>query len=121
MQSIKTWGRFGIYDIMRQKDGELTYPVQWSADSITSKLSTHYHYIQALQQAGFKVFQENNRRHFALDLFKQLRVKAEVKEGLPPLGLHILMQENTAIKLQNMVKNIKADLIAPVEIIAKKL
>jgi hypothetical protein len=31
------------------------------------------------------------------------------------------MQENTAIKLQNMVKNIKADLIAPVEIIAKKL
>jgi ubiquinone/menaquinone biosynthesis C-methylase UbiE len=118
---LKPGAVLGIYDIMRQKDGELTYPVPWAADSITSKLSTPYHYIQALQQAGFEVLQENNRRHFALDFFKQLRVKAEAKEGLPPLGLHILMQENTAIKLQNMVKNIKADLIAPVEIIAKKL
>jgi ubiquinone/menaquinone biosynthesis C-methylase UbiE len=118
---LKPGAVFGIYDIMRQKDGELTYPVPWATDSITSKLSTPYHYIQALQQAGFEVSQENNRRNFSLDFFKQLRVKAEAKEGLPPLGLHILMQENTAIKLRNMVKNIKADLIAPVEIIAKKL
>jgi hypothetical protein len=56
--------RVGIYDIMRQQDGELTYPVPWATDSSTSKLSTLLDYIQALQQASFDITQENNRRDF---------------------------------------------------------
>jgi ubiquinone/menaquinone biosynthesis C-methylase UbiE len=118
---LKPGAVFGVYDIMRQKDGELTYPVPWATDSSTSKLSTPLHYRQALQQAGFDIFQENNRRDFSLDFFKQLQVKAEAKGGLAPLGLHILMQQNAAKKLGNMIENIKKDLIAPFEIIARKL
>jgi hypothetical protein len=40
---------------------------------------------------------------------------------LAPLGLHILIQENAVKKLGNMIENIEKDLIAPVEIIARKL
>ncbi|PKH00357.1 class I SAM-dependent methyltransferase [Paraglaciecola sp. MB-3u-78] len=93
---LKPGAVFGVYDIMRQKDGELTYPVPWATDSSTSKLSTPLHYRQASQQAGFDIFQENNRRDFSLDFFKQLQVKSEAKGGLAPLGLHILMQQNAA-------------------------
>ncbi len=38
----------------------------------------------------------------------------------PPLGAHILMGESSAVKRKNVVENIIAGHIAPVEIIAQK-
>jgi|TARA_B110000503_G_C6965543_1_gene336959 hypothetical protein len=105
---------------MRQKDGELIYPVPWAADRNTSKLSTPDQYKQALINAGFAVSKENNRRDFAIEFFKQLRAKTEANGGPPPLGLHTLMQESTADKIKNMIDNIINGYIAPVEIIAQK-
>ena len=52
--------------------------------------------------------------------FKQMRAKTEANGGPAPLGLHTLMKESTPNKLKNMVDNIAAGYIAPVEIIAHK-
>jgi SAM-dependent methyltransferase len=111
---------FGVYDVMRQKDGELTYPVPWATDSSTSALATPGTYSRALADAGFKVSSENNRRDFALDFFMQLRARTEASGGPPPLGLHTLMQESTTEKVQNMINNIAENYVAPVELIAIK-
>ncbi|MBN1453707.1 MAG: hypothetical protein JW963_22025, partial [Anaerolineales bacterium] len=73
-----------------------------------------------LSDAGFEVSTENNRSEFALEFFKQMRAKTEANGGPAPLGLHTLMKESTPIKLKNMVDNIAAGNIAPVEIIAHK-
>lgn len=118
---LKTGTLFGIYDIMRKKDGELSYPVPWATDSRTSKLATPEQYKQALSDAGFEVSKENNRRDFSLDFFKRLRTKTEKNGGPPPLGLHTLMQESTAEKFKNMIDSIANDYIAPVEVIAQKI
>jgi len=112
---------FGVYDVMRNKDGELTYPVPWATDNSTCQLSTPEQYQQALSDAGFEVSSERNRREFALDFFKRLRAKTEANGGPPPLGLHTLMQETTAEKIKNMINNIANDFVAPVEIIASKI
>jgi ubiquinone/menaquinone biosynthesis C-methylase UbiE len=117
---LRPGSSFGVYDVMRQKNGELIYPVPWATDSSTSKLSTPVQYKQALNDAGFKVSRENNRRDFALEFFKQLHEKVEANSGPPPLGLHILMQESTSTKIKNMINNIAEGYIAPVEIIAQK-
>lgn len=117
---LKPGAYFGVYDVMRQKDGELIYPVPWATESDTSKLSTPEEYKQALSDAGFKTSTENNRRDFSLDFFKKLREKTEANGGPPPLGLHTLMQESTAEKIKNMIDNISSGHIAPVEIIAQK-
>ena len=111
---------FGVYDVMRQKDGELIYPVPWATESSTSKLSTPDQYKQALSDAGFEVSKENNRRGFALKFFKQLREKLEANGGPHSLGLHTLMQESTSTKIKNVIDNIAEGYIAPVEIIARK-
>jgi len=111
---------FGIYDVMRFKEGELIYPVPWATESCTSKLATPDQYKQALRGAGFKVFKENNRRDFAQDFFKQQREKTAANGGPSPLGLHTLMQESTGIKINNVIKNISDQYIAPVEVIAQK-
>jgi ubiquinone/menaquinone biosynthesis C-methylase UbiE len=110
---------FGVYDVMRNNDGELTYPVPWATDSSMSKLSTPEQYEKALSDAGFEILKINNRRDFALDFFKQLRAKTEARGGPPPLGLHTLMQETTTEKIGNMVDNISRDCIAPVEVICR--
>lgn len=117
---LKTGAFFGVYDVMRQKDGELSYPVPWATESSTSKLSTPDEYKRALSVAGFEVSRENNRRDFSLEFFKNLRAKIEANGGPPPLGLHTLMQKSTANKINNMVDNISNGYVAPVEIIAQK-
>ncbi len=111
----------GVYDVMRNKDGELTYPVPWATEKNASYLATPNQYNHVLEKAGFEISKENNRHDFALDFFKQLREKVEANGGPPPLGLHTLMQESTAAKIKNMIENIVKEYISPVEIIAKKI
>jgi len=117
---LRPGSSFGVYDVMRQKEGELIYPVPWAAESSTSKLSSPDQYRQALSDAGFEVSREDNRREFELEFFKNLREKVEANGGPPPLGLHTLMKESTSVKIKNMIDNIAEGYIAPVEIIARK-
>ncbi len=117
---LRPGSSFGVYDIMRNKDGQLTYPVPWAKEESISRLATPDQYKKALWDAGFKVSKEINRRDFALDFFKMLHAKTEGSSGPPPLGLHILMKLNSAVKIKNMVEGIAADLIQPVEIFAQK-
>ena len=111
---------FCVYDIMQLHGGDLTYPVPWATEKSTSKLATPDQYGQALKTAGFSSSKDNIRRDFALDFFRNMRSKTQANGGPPPLGLHTLMQESTAVKVKNMIHNIETDLIAPVEIIARK-
>jgi ubiquinone/menaquinone biosynthesis C-methylase UbiE len=111
---------FGVYDIMQIGDGKLTYPVPWATAPNTSSIAAPHQYKQAMVDAGFVVSAENNRHDFALASFKEVRAKTEANGGPPPLGLHTLIGDSTAIKFQNMIKNIVAGHIAPVEIIVHK-
>ena len=111
---------FGIYDVMRIGDGELTYPVPWATTAASSAVARPAQYREALEKAGFAVIAERNRRDFAVAFFDQLRAKTTAAGGPPPLGLHILMGRNTPDKVQNMIENISSGKIAPVELIARK-
>jgi len=117
---LKPGASFGVYDIMRNQEGELTFPLPWAGENSTSILATPDQYKQAMSKAGFVVSAENSRKDFALNFFKQMRAKNEATGGPPPLGLHTLMQESAPKKLKNMIDNIAADYIAPIEIIAQK-
>ncbi len=111
---------FAVYDVMEINDGELIYPVPWATEKSTSKMATLDQYKQALNYVGFKISIENNRRDFALNLFKRMRKKTETKGSQPSLGLKTLMQKSAAVQVKNMIDSIAADLIAPVEIITQK-
>jgi ubiquinone/menaquinone biosynthesis C-methylase UbiE len=112
---------FGIYDIMRIGDGELTYPVPWAMTAASSAVATAAQYREALEKAGFAVIEERNRHDFALAHYNQLRAKIAAAGGPPPLGHHILMGRNAPEYLRNMIENISTGRLAPVELIARKL
>lgn len=116
---LRKGGRLGIYDVMRIGDGDLTYPVPWAAGPEASAVAAPGEYREALEQSGFRVLGERNRRDFALDFFARLQAKMAA-EGPPPLGLHILMGETAPQKISNMIENISEGRVAPVELIAEK-
>lgn len=118
---LRPKGVFGIYDVMRIGDGELTYPIPWAATASTSAVATPGDYKEALQTTGFTVDAERNRREFALDFFEQLHAKTAASIAPPPLGIHILMGDTAPVKVKNMIENIATGRVAPVEIIAWKV
>lgn len=118
---LKSGASFGVYDVMLSGDGELKYPVPWATEKSASHLASSSHYSRALENSGFKVSIEKNRRDFAINFFKELKSKTEKNVGLLPLGLHFLMQETTGVKIHNMIDNIIEGYISPVELIAEKI
>ncbi len=117
---VKPGGRVGIYDIMKSSDGELTFPVPWAMRPDGSSVSSPATYKAALEEAGFHLVAERDRREFALEFFADLQAKVAHASGPPPLGLHILMGETASVKVKNMIENISRGLLAPVELVAEK-
>lgn len=117
---LREGGAFGVYDVMRVGEGELVYPVPWAASASTSAVAPPDDYRSALQAAGFSIVAERNRRDFALQFFQQLRERHRAAGGPPPLGIHILMGTDVARKVENMLNNIEAGVIAPVEMLAHR-
>jgi len=117
---LRPGSSFGVYDVMRHKDGELNYPVPWATDTATCHVATPEQYKQTLLAAGFDIINENDRRDFALEFFRKLQEKMQASGGPPPLGLHTLMKASTPIKINNMINNITTGYVGPVEIIVQK-
>ena len=117
---LQPGGRLGIYDVMSVGEGDLAFPVPWATGPESSAVAPSTAYKSALQDAGFSIISERNRREFALDFFELLQSKAASAGGPPPLGLHILMGSTAPQKVKNMIQNISRNLIAPIEIIAEK-
>jgi ubiquinone/menaquinone biosynthesis C-methylase UbiE len=111
---------FGIYDVMRTGPGELAFPVPWATTANLSAVADVDRYKDALKKAGFTIVSERSRREFAIAFFEEFRARMAAAGGPPPLGLHVLMGKNSPEKSQNMIGNITAGRIAPVELIARK-
>ena len=106
---------------MRTSEATLSYPVPWASDDSFSFLAQSEEYSALLENAGFKIECINNRKDFALGFFKQLKEKTEANNGPPPLGLHLLMESTTPVKIKNVIENMVNGLISPVEIVAQKI
>ena len=86
----------------------------------TNALATRQQYTEALELAGFGIIKIRDRREFAAEFFAETRRRMDQAGGAPPLGVHIAMGESAPVKISNMVENIAAGRISPVEIIAIK-
>lgn len=116
---LKPGGLFGVYDVMRMRDGEIAYPVAWAASTGTSFVAEPVAYRRALKDAGFTLLEEHERTELALQVFRRFQARV-AERGLPALGLHLLMGADAATKVSNMVANLERGLIAPVMMIARR-
>jgi ubiquinone/menaquinone biosynthesis C-methylase UbiE len=114
---LKPGGVFGVYDVMREREGQLSFPVPWAVAAETSFVGSAVDYRRLLEAAGFSVRNERSRRDFAIEFFRQLRARTAAAGGPPSLGLHLLMGTTAPQKIANMVDNLEHGLIAPTEIV----
>ena len=111
---------FAIYDVMRLAEGELLYPVPWATTSEASALGSPERYKRALEQAGFAILSERNRRDFALAYFADQKARSLAAGVAASLGLHTLMGERRQDQIRNMTACISGGIIGPCELIARK-
>lgn len=116
---LRPGGVIGIYDVMREGDGDLTFPLPWASNAGTSFVESAGAYRAMLEGAGFAVEMERSRREFAIEFFRRMRAQAAQSGGPPPLGLHILMGDSAQRKAANMSDILERGLIAPTEIIGR--
>ncbi|AVO38989.1 class I SAM-dependent methyltransferase [Pukyongiella litopenaei] len=110
---------FGIYDVMRTGTGDLTLPVPWATEPAQNALAMPTAYRAALDAAGFVLEQETDRADFALEFFERMQARQARADGPPPLGLHLVLGPQAPQKVANMIANLQAGLIAPIEMIAR--
>jgi ubiquinone/menaquinone biosynthesis C-methylase UbiE len=112
---LKRGARFTIFDIMKKGDDALDFPVPWAANPATSFVSSVTDYKYALEQAGFRIDHQRERRQFAIDFIERMRARAA--SGSPPtLGVHILMGEQAPLMLKNVNQAIVKGALEPVEV-----
>lgn len=114
---LKPGARFGVYDIMRAKDGEVPYPMPWSPTPETSFLETPAAYRALLTGAGFAIESETDRSAFVKELAEKRRAQA-AKENAPALDL-IILGPGMKERRTNVMGALRGGLIAPTQIIAR--
>ena len=120
-RALKPGGQFALFDIMEGEDGlaGMAYPVPWAGSAEISHLHLPGTYRRSAHAAGLSEHAERDRSPFALDYFDRV-YRMIAAQGLPPLGIQLLMGETAGEKIQNYLENVKAGRIAPTEMIFEK-
>jgi SAM-dependent methyltransferase len=109
-----------IYDVMKLGEGEPAYPVPWAETPATSHLTTAEEMRGLLDVAGFDLREVEDRSDFARAFFQDALAAAAASDGPPPLGIHLILGASAPEKFRNMLNNIEAGRIAPIQMIATR-
>jgi hypothetical protein len=101
------------------KDGML-FPVPWAETAATSFLVTADEMRKLLDQAGFEIIHQEDRRDIALRHHRERLAQLSAAGGPPPLGLHLLLGPMAGVKSRNMADMLEANQITLGVIIATR-
>jgi SAM-dependent methyltransferase len=116
---LKAGAKLAVYEVMQVGAGEITFPVPWATTAATSFVAAPEDYRAALAAAGFTLLVERDRGDFALAYFRKKKAEIAAK-GPPVLGNHLLMGADAPTKIANMLANVEAGTLAPVEMILQR-
>lgn len=116
---LKPAGTLAIYDILAGPSGPVHFPVPWARGPETSFLATPDELRRLLDQAGFRITDWADTTDAAREWFVQLAEKIG-KQGLPALGLHLLLGPEFKEMAQNQRRNLEQGRIVLAQIVARK-
>lgn len=116
---LKPGGTLAIYDVLAGPSGPVLFPVPWARTPESSFLATPGEMRSLLEEAGFKVAAWSDTTDAARAWFVALAEKIR-KEGVPPLGFHVLLGSDFPAMAQNQRRNLEEDRIVLAQIVAKR-
>lgn len=116
---LKPGGTLAIYDVLAGPSGPVVFPVPWARTEETSFLVGPDELRTLLETAGFTVSHWSDTTDAARTWFVALAEKIR-KEGLPPLGFHLLMGTDFQAMAQNQRRNLEEGRIVLAQVVARK-
>ena len=116
---LKPGGTLAIYDILAGPSGPVLFPVPWARLPETSFVVTPDELRTLLDQAGFRIVDWADTTDAARAWFVSLAEKIR-KDGLPPLGFHVLLGPDFKDMAQNQRRNLEEGRIVLAQVVAKK-
>jgi ubiquinone/menaquinone biosynthesis C-methylase UbiE len=116
---LKSGGKFVFHDVFRGNSDMVYYPVPWADDESISYLLSINEIEQLLNKFNLKISFIEDKTKISADAFQTALTKFKRKD-LPPLGLHLLMGENTVDKIENMTRNLMENRVTVLQCICVK-
>jgi ubiquinone/menaquinone biosynthesis C-methylase UbiE len=116
---LKPGGTLAIYDILAGPSGPVLFPVPWARTPDTSFLVRPDELRKLLEEARFTVSDWSDTTDAARAWFVAVAEKIR-KEGLPPLGFHLLVGADFPAMAQNQRRNLEEGRIVLAQVIAKR-
>lgn len=110
--------RFGVYEAMRGGSDPLPYPMPWANTEETSFVESPAVYARLLEEAGFAIEAQHDRRDLVVDAGRRMR-EAVARNGPPVLNMTLLLGTLTSAQIANVMQSVERGLIVPTEIIAR--
>lgn len=117
---LRPEGMFAIYDVMKGPTEGLLFPLPWAETEKTSFLVTAREMRNLLDNAGFEIIREEDRREIALGHHRERLAAQSAAGGPPPLGLHLLQGQTASLKSRNMVNMLEDNQITLGVIVARR-
>lgn len=116
---LKPGGTLAIHDILAGPSDAVLFPVPWARTPESSFLVTPDELRKLLNEAGFTVTDWSDTTDEARDWFVSVAEKIR-KEGLPPLGFHVLLGADFQVMAKNQSRNLEEGRIVLAQVIARK-
>lgn len=116
---LKPGGTLAIYDVLAGPSGPVHFPVPWARTPESSFLVTPGELRRLLEEAGFEVAAWSDTTDAARAWFVAVAEKIH-REGLPPLGFHILLGSDFQVMAQNQRRNLEEARIVLAQVVARR-
>jgi len=116
---LKSGGTLAIYDVLAGPSGPVLFPVPWARTPDASFLVQPTELLNLLTEAGFRVTDWSDTTEAARAWFVSLAEKIQ-KDGLPPLGFHVLLGADFQTMAQNQGRNLQEGRIVLGQVVARK-
>lgn len=116
---LKPGGTLAVYDILAGTGGHVLFPVPWAHRPETSFLATPEQLRELLETSGFMISAWEDATDAAQNWFTALAGKIKT-DGLPRLGLHLVLGPDFQVMVQNQKRNLEEGRIALAQVVAVK-
>jgi ubiquinone/menaquinone biosynthesis C-methylase UbiE len=116
---LRPGGKLAFYDIFAGAGGPAHFPVPWARDPSLSFLAAPQQVRELLASIGFEVVLWRDVTEAGRSWFRRLAEKVG-GEGLPPLGLHLVLGPDFPAMAKNQARNLEENRVTLVEAVLRR-
>jgi len=116
---LKPGGILAVYDILAGEGGEVYFPVPWAREPAGSHLISPQKLRDTLEGVGFEIIKWRDVTEASCLWFQRMGAKIK-KDGLPRLGIHLLLGPEFRKMAQNQVRNLEEGRISLIESVIRR-